>query len=98
MQGNRGTDEIFSEMLEDISTGLVSVMNLFHPEMIVLGQDCMDWSETQVKALEEQINVRKMVHDQKMIPVKKAYFGKKVQLAGAAANVAAEAFKGNLLF
>ena len=91
-------EEILCQMVRDISAALVSAMNLFNPELIVLGHDCMDWSETYVRQLEQLINEQKMAQGQERIPVRKAYFGKNAQLVGAAANVADQAFRGNLLF
>lgn len=90
--------EILSQMVRDISAALVSAMNLFNPELIVLGHDCMDWSEEYVQMLETLINEKKMAQGQAWIPVKKAYFGKNAQLAGAAANVVNQVFLGELLW
>lgn len=98
MQEDQQVDQIFTEMVQNISAALVSTINLFNPERIVLGHDCMDWSGQYVKLLEKLINERKMAENQGWIPVKKAYFGKNAQLAGAAANVVNQVFQGEILF
>ena len=46
-------------MIQDISAGLVSIINMLQPEMIVLGYDGIDWPEDYVKKLEVLINDRK---------------------------------------
>lgn len=91
-------EEILEEMLQDISAGLVSIINMLQPELIILGYDGIDWPETYVKRLEELINERKIAQDGWRIPVKKAYFGKQAQLVGAAALVVNSVFKGELQF
>ena len=83
-------------MLQDVSAVLVTSVNILHPEMIVLGHDCIDWDERHVRRLEELVNERKVVHDQSPLPVKKDYFGKEAQLIGAACNVVNQMFKGEL--
>ncbi|SDF93158.1 ROK family transcriptional regulator [Marvinbryantia formatexigens] len=88
------TEEIFEEMLQDVSAALVTSVNILHPEMIVLGHDCIDWDERLVGRLEELVNERKVVHDQRPLPVKKAYFGKEAQLIGAACNAVDQMFRG----
>ena len=85
-------------MIQDISAGLVSIINMLQPEMIVLGYDGIDWPEDYVKKLEILINDRKIAQDGWNIPVKKAYFGKQAQLVGAAALVVNSIFKGELQF
>ena len=84
-------EDILEEMIQDISAGLVSIINMLQPEMIVLGYDGIDWPEDYVKKLE-------IAQDGWNIPVKKAYFGKQAQLVGAAALVVNSIFKGELQF
>ncbi len=91
------TEAVFEEMLQDVSAALVTSVNILHPEMIVLGHDCIDWDERHVRRLEELVNNRKVVHDQSLLPVRKAHFGKEAQLIGAACNVADQMFKGALI-
>ena len=69
-------EDILEEMIQDISAGLVSIINMLQPEMIVLGYDGIDWPEDYVKKLEVLINDHKIAQDGWNIPVKKAYFGK----------------------
>ena len=96
--GNRGCLEMYASSYQDISAGLVSIINMLQPEMIVLGYDGIDWPEDYVKKLEVLINDRKITQDGWNIPVKKAYFGKQAQLVGAAALVVNSIFKGELQF
>lgn len=98
LKDHQGAEEILSQMVRDISAALISTMNLFNPELIVLGHDCMDWSDKYVEMLEDLINEKKMAQGQERIPVRKAHFGKNAQLAGAAANVVNQVFQGKFLF
>lgn len=89
-------EEILDEMIQDISTALVSIINMLQPELIVLGYDSIDWPDSYVMKLEKMINERKIAQDGWNIPIKKAHFGKDAQLVGAAALVVNSVFKGNL--
>ena len=90
-------EEILDQMVEDISLALISAVNILNPQLIVLGYDCMDWEESYVKKLEDLVNERRMVHVDSRIPIKKARFGKKAQLLGAAVNAVNQVFEGNIL-
>ena len=85
-------------MIQDISAGLVSIINMLQPEMIVLGYDGIDWPEDYVKKLEVLINDRKITQDGWNIPVKKAYFGKQAQLGWCGSLVVNMYFQGELQF
>lgn len=91
-------DQIFNQMIEDISVALINVINMIHPELIVLGHDCIDWNEKYIKLLENILNEKRMIHDSNRIDVRKAYFGKDAQLVGAATHIVNQVFKGNILF
>ncbi|MGN0159576.1 MAG: ROK family protein [Brotaphodocola sp.] len=97
MKEDAAVGEIFEDMVRKISAALVSSVNILHPELIVLGHDCMDWDDTYVAMLEDIVNERMMLHTRNRLPVRKAYFGKNAQLVGAAANVVVQLFKGELL-
>ena len=56
-------EDILEEMIQDISAGLVSIINMLQPEMIVLGYDGIDWPEDYVKKLEILINDRKIAQE-----------------------------------
>lgn len=93
-----GVAEILDEMIQDTSVALVSIINVLQPEMIVLGYECMDWTEPYIRKLEENINTHMIGQDGWRIPVKKAYFGKEAQLVGAATLVVNSIFNGELQF
>lgn len=93
---NGAVEEILDQMVEDISLALISAVNILNPQLIVLGYDCIDWTEDYVKKLEALVNERRMVHMDRKIPVKKACFGKKAQLLGAGVNAVAQVFEGNI--
>ncbi len=97
LRENNAVEEILDQMVEDISLALISAVNILNPQLIVLGYDCMDWEESYVKKLEDLVNERRMVHVDCRIPIKKAAFGKKAQLLGAAVNAVNQVFEGNVL-
>lgn len=97
MKDNKEVQKIFEQMIEDISVGLVSSINILHPELIILGLDCMKWDERYVRMLEQEINNKKVDRGQSVIRIKKAKYGKDTQLIGAIAVVMNQLFKGELL-
>lgn len=92
----RAAREILEEMIQHIAAALVSVINMLHPELLVLGHDCMDWDDASVALLEQIVNEKRIAQDGRRIPVKKAYFGRQSQLVGAAAIVVSRIFSGEL--
>lgn len=97
MRDNKEVQEVFEQMIQDISVGLVSSINILHPELIILGLDCMKWDECYVRMLEQEINNKKVDRGQSVIRIKKAKYGKDTQLIGAIAVVMNHLFKGELL-
>lgn len=97
MKDDERVKEVFEQMIQDISVGLISSVNILHPELIILGLDCMKWDETYIRMLEQEINDKKVDRGQSVIRIKKAKYGKDTQLIGAIAVVMDHLFKGELL-
>ena len=85
-------------MLEDISIALAGVVNLLQPEMVILGEDCIDWKDCHVAKLEDLINEKRLALDHQKLLVRKSVLGKDAQLAGAAALLADHVFRGEVPF
>ncbi|MGN0592840.1 MAG: hypothetical protein ACI4JQ_06315, partial [Ruminococcus sp.] len=83
-------------LVENVSIALVDAVNLLHPEMIILGHDCIDWDDRFVKKLEELVNKGKIAQDYRKIPICKAFFGRDAMLTGSAAVILDRVFKGQL--
>lgn len=98
MHDRPDVEAVLEEMIQDISTALVSIINMLQPELIVLGYEGIDWPDEYVQKLEQLVNTRKIAQDGWNIPVKKAYFGKQAQLVGAASLVVNGIFKGEIQF
>ena len=98
LEGNSEVDAVLEQMIQDIGVAVNNCVNMLHPEMIVLGHDCIDWKDSLTARLEDIVNEKKLANDHQRIPVRKAFFGKSAQLVGAAANVVNQAFQGNLEF
>ena len=89
---------MFSEVMEEMAIVLTGVVNLLEPQMIILGHDCIDWKERDVKRLEMLINEHSMIRGIQSVSVKKSYFGKNALVLGAASIVADQIFSGKLLW
>ena len=97
MRKRRDVDKVMREMVDDIAVAVVSGINILHPQLVILGNECMDWDDQYVYLLEEKVNKEKFIQNYGRGPIRKAYFGKDSQLLGAAANVLFQIFRGKLL-
>lgn len=91
-----GSDEIFRKMMEDLAAALVSVINLIHPETVILGDEAIYLPEEYLEYLEHEINRRKLGAETEHISVKKSEFLSDGRAVGAACSVISEIFKGTL--
>lgn len=96
MKKRRDVDKVLREMVDDIAVAIVSGINILHPQLVILGNECMDWDDKYVYLLEEKVNEEKFTQNYGRVPIRKAYFGKDSQLLGAAANVLYHIFSGKL--
>ena len=96
MKKRRDVDKVLREMVDDIAVAIVSGINILHPQLVILGNECMDWDDKYVYLLEEKVNEEKFTQNYGRVPIRKAYFGKDSQLLGAAANVLYHMFSGKL--
>lgn len=96
MKKRRDVDKVLREMVDDIAAALVSGINILHPQLVILGNECMDWDDRYVYLLEEKVNEEKFTQNYGRVPIRKAYFGKDSQLLGASANVLYRVFSGKL--
>lgn len=95
LSGVAEIEEIMTELVTNLSVALIGVVHLIQPEMIVLGQDGMDWDERHIQALEQAVS---QGGGGEAIPVRRAGFGRGAPLAGAAANVVDALCRGELLY
>jgi len=94
LSGVAEIEQIMAEMVSDVAVALTGAVSLLHPELIVLGGDCVDWAERHVRMLEETLN---RTGGGEALPVRKARFGREAPLMGAAANVLDRIFRGELV-
>lgn len=95
LSGVAEIEQIMAEMVSDIAVALMGVVSLLHPELIVLGGDCVDWNERHMRMLEETLN---RAGSGALVPVRRARFGREAPLVGAAAIAADRIFQGELIF
>lgn len=98
MEDDPRVNEIFLEMTYNITTALIGIVNILHPELILLGRNGVFLRQCYLDYMQEHINALKFVKDDRPILVKKAYFDDKNRAIGAACGVIATAFKGEILF
>lgn len=93
---NEKVSESMDKLIEYLSIGLISAINILHPQAVILGDEGANLPDKYLDKLDELINIHKFIQGQKKIPVMTTAFNMDAQLVGAASNVILEAFKGNL--
>ena len=88
---------IFEDLVEKLSSALVSVVNILNPELIILGHDGVWWPEKYVQQLEELVNERKFSNHQICTQIVKASYLDKTAVLGGACNAIQQYFQGELL-
>lgn len=91
-------DRILIRALDKLCCCLVSVSNLLNPEAVILGHEGVKLPERYLEWLEAQLNKRKLSEDYNHVRILKPHFGEEAQLVGAACNVLAQVFEGEILF
>ena len=89
-------DAILTEMVVNLSTALVSLMNILNCEIVLLSLDACYWPDRYVEMLEEIINRRKFANREIRTPVRKVGFMERAQVLGAVCNAVNNCFKGAL--
>lgn len=91
-----GADPVLHEMMENLAAALVSVINLIHPETVILGDEAVYLPQKYLDDLELMINRCKLGAETDVVSVKKSEFLQDARAVGAACSVIAEIFKGTL--
>ncbi len=96
LEDQSAIEGIFEDLVEKLSTALISVVNILNPELIVLGHSGTWWPEVYLKKLEEEIDKKKFSNRQNRIPVVRATYLEKTAVLGGACNAIAKYFQGEL--
>ena len=97
VEGNPAIDAIMEEMIVDLSTAVVSVLNILNCEIVLLGHDSIYWPERYIHLLEDSINLHKFSNRAIRTPVRKALFLDKTHILGAVCNAINRTFEGDLM-
>ncbi|MCR4707757.1 MAG: ROK family protein [Clostridiales bacterium] len=89
-------DAVMREMIENLSTAVVSLLNILNFEVVLLNLNALFWPERYVALLEERINAQKFSRWEAHTRVRKASFGDKTQVLGAVCNAVYRCFEGDL--
>ena len=91
-------DNVLTDAVMRLATGIVSIINILNSELILLGNDSVFWPDRYLALLEEEVGRRRFVDWDDRILVKRAYFMRDAALMGAACNAVSPVFEGELLF
>lgn len=97
MTENPEIDAIMMDVVQKLTNGTVSTLNILNSQIVLLCMDCGYWPEKYIKAMEEEINRRKFGNRDTVIPVKKTRFLYQTLVLGAACNAINQVFQGELL-
>lgn len=95
--GEPAMDAIMDDVMEKLSAGISSTINLFNIDLVILGYDGVLLPERYLNLLERKINGRIFYSRIMRVIVKKPYYGQDAQLLGGACNILQALFEGALL-
>ena len=95
-EGDPAVDAIMEEMIENLSTALVSLLNILNFEIVLLSLNAILWPDRYLKRLEDIINRRKFSNHEHRTLVRKAGFLDRTQVLGAVCNAIYACFEGDL--
>lgn len=90
-------DRVLMEMMEYLSYGLISSINFFNPQAIIMGDRGVFLPDKYLNYLERKINQFKMSKSHNYIRVIRPRFGARAQIIGSAVCVLEQIFEGKLL-
>ena len=91
-------ERILMDMVDQLSAATVSAVNILNTQILILGNDAIDWDIRYVHRMEELINERRFVEWSDPGIGKKAFFRKDAFVLGAACIVLTQVFRGDMLF
>ncbi len=96
MDETEDVSNVLEDMLERLSAGLSSMINLMNLDLLLLGYDGVLIPEKYVNRLERRINERLFYSGIMRVDVKKPFYGKDAQLLGGACNILSAVFNGDI--
>ena len=83
-QGNSFAEEIVNDVIENISQGLSSILNIFEPEILVIGGG-VSWAlEHKFNEIIKIVSHTALPRYRKNVPIKYTKLGENVSILGAA--------------
>ena len=96
MDETEDVSNVLEDMLERLSAGLSSMINLMNLDLLLLGYDGVLIPEKYINRLERRINERLFYSGIMRVIVKKPFYGKDAQLLGGACNILAAVYNGDI--
>lgn len=96
MQDIPEMDELMDDIMEKLSAGISSTINLLNLDLVILGYDGAYISEKYLNLLERKINKKIFNSSRMTVVVKKPYYLQDAQLLGAVCNILQPVFDGDI--
>ena len=88
--------KILRESVEALACALVSAVNLFNPQAVIIGGEGVYLGEEYMSLLERLINAQKLSGENHKVKLEKPEFMENSQTVGACCNFLCEVFNGNI--
>ena len=98
MKDDPVVEQLMNDVVMNLGAAVVSTINILNSELLILGNDAVDWDERYVRQMEAIINERRFVEWSDPVEVRKAMYQKDTILLGSACCVLEQIFEGQLLF
>lgn len=90
-------DEILTGCMQMLGSGLVSMVNLFYPQKIIMGHEGYWIPMKYLHQVEEQINHQILCHGYHQVRVEKSFWNEETHVRGCASPLLRKIFNGSLV-
>ena len=90
----REVDEVFLNMMEKLSSGIVDVVNMFNPQKVIIGHDGYWIPDRFIEELDRKVNTKKLSGKYRTIKVEKPFFEDNSHVRGCTCSVLTRLFDG----
>ncbi|MEE0419474.1 MAG: ROK family transcriptional regulator [Lachnospiraceae bacterium] len=91
-------DAVFLDMMEKLACGMISLVNGFNPQKIIIGHEGFWIPDHYLKVLEEKVNERHIARKYRNVQVTKSHFEADAALRGCASSLLTAIFEGQLFY
>lgn len=87
-------DDVFLDMMDKLSSGIVDVVNMFNPQKVIIGHEGNWIPDRFIEVLDREINTKKLSGKYRTVKVEKPFFKDESHIRGCTCSVLSRLFDG----